>query len=58
MRYLLSIFLGVQLCMLSAQSPLISHDSEAQKQWVDSVYNTLSLKQKVGQLFMVQANLP
>ena len=55
MRYLLSIFLGVQLCMLSAQSPLISHDSEAQKQWVDSVYNTLSLKQKVGQLFMVQA---
>lgn len=26
-----------------------------QKQWVDSVYNTLSLEQRIGQLFMVAA---
>jgi len=26
--------------------------------WVDSVYNTLSLKEKFGQLLMVRANLP
>lgn len=55
MRCLFSIFLGLYMSVLSAQSPLIAHDSLAQKQWVDSVYNTLSLKQKVGQLFMVQA---
>ena len=55
MRYILSIFLGLYLSVLPAQSPLITQDSLAQKQWVDSVYNALSLKQKVGQLFMVQA---
>jgi len=55
MRCLFSILLGLHVSVLSAQSPLIAHDSLAQKQWVDSVYNTLSLKQKVGQLFMVQA---
>lgn len=39
---------------LQAQiDPLLSTDIEAQKKWVDSVYNSLSLKQKVGQLFMV-----
>lgn len=39
---------------LQAQiDPLLSHDALAQKKWVDSVYNQLSLKQKVGQLFMV-----
>ncbi|MDT0641859.1 glycoside hydrolase family 3 N-terminal domain-containing protein [Zunongwangia sp. F363] len=40
---------------LSAQqtSPLISKDFAAQKKWVDSLYNTMTLKEKVGQLFMV-----
>ncbi len=35
-------------------SPLQSVDAEAQKVWVDSLYNTLSLKEKIGQLYMVQ----
>lgn len=39
---------------LSAQlDPLLANDFAGQRQWVDSVYNSLSLKQKIGQLFMV-----
>ncbi len=35
------------------ESPLFIEDYESQKRWVDSVYNTMTLKEKVGQLFMV-----
>ena len=35
------------------QSPF--EKGEQQKQWVDSVYNSLTLDQKIGQLFMVAA---
>ncbi len=35
------------------QDPLEAEDAEAQKRWVDSVYHSLSLKEKVGQLFVV-----
>ncbi len=38
---------------LNSNTPLITTDSIAQKQWVDSVYNSLSQKEKIGQLFMV-----
>ena len=34
--------------------PLLSLDSEKQQIWVDSVYQTLTLNQKIGQLFMIQ----
>jgi len=30
-------------------------DTDAQKLWVDSLYNTMTLDEKLGQLFMVQA---
>nr|WP_233194515.1 glycoside hydrolase family 3 N-terminal domain-containing protein [Aquimarina sp. I32.4] len=33
--------------------PLLVNDIEDQKRWVDNVYNRMTLKQKVGQLFMV-----
>jgi beta-glucosidase-like glycosyl hydrolase/CubicO group peptidase (beta-lactamase class C family) len=46
--YTLSIFSQV------TNNPLITSDSEAQKKWVDSVYSSLSLTEKVGQLYMVQ----
>ena len=36
-------------------NPLIAKDAEAQKNWVDSIFNSLSLEEKIGQLFMVQA---
>lgn len=35
------------------RNPLQSLDSIQQKHWVDSVYNSLSLDQRIGQLFMV-----
>ena len=54
MRSILPLFLGLNMCLLAAQSPLNAPDSLAQNQWVDSVYSTLSTKQKIGQLFMVQ----
>jgi beta-N-acetylhexosaminidase len=39
---------------LSAQNPLLASDVKAQKKWVDSVYTSMSLNEKVAQLFMVQ----
>ncbi len=54
------IFSGLLLALFSitqfsySQSrPLISEDVQEQRRWVDSIYNSLSLKEKVGQLFMV-----
>ncbi|WP_241448736.1 glycoside hydrolase family 3 N-terminal domain-containing protein [Aquimarina pacifica] len=38
------------------ENPLITEDFEEQKQWVDDVYNTMTLKEKVGQLFMVHVS--
>jgi len=35
-------------------NPLLSQDEAQQKRWVDSVYQSLTLKERVGQLFMVQ----
>ncbi len=37
----------------SPKDPLLTTDIDAQSQWVDSVYNSLSDREKVGQLFMV-----
>ncbi|MFD1061871.1 glycoside hydrolase family 3 N-terminal domain-containing protein [Winogradskyella litorisediminis] len=36
-------------------NPLLADDIEAQQKWVDSIYNNMTLKERVGQLFMVQA---
>ncbi|NNK87396.1 MAG: serine hydrolase, partial [Flavobacteriaceae bacterium] len=33
--------------------PLLANDKEAQQKWVDSVYNSLSQREKISQLFMV-----
>lgn len=37
----------------SQNRPLITSDPVEQRQWVDSIYNQMSLKEKVGQLFMI-----
>lgn len=34
-------------------NPLIVEDSVQQKEWVDSLYNEMSMEEKIGQLFMV-----
>ena len=53
----ISIFLGILLCVnIIAQTksdPL--YKNEQQIQWVDSLYQKMSLDQKIGQLFMVAA---
>ena len=36
-----------------SQSPLTTIDESNQKKWVDSVYQTLSQEEKIGQLFTV-----
>ncbi|QDO93357.1 serine hydrolase [Formosa sediminum] len=38
-----------------ALEPLQTLNTKGQKKWVDSILNTLSVDQKIGQLFMVQA---
>lgn len=35
--------------------PLLSFDKKKQTQWVDSIYQSMTLEEKVGQLFMVAA---
>lgn len=49
------VFLFFLPSALSAQQqhPLVTQDYENQRRWVDSLYNSMSLKEKVGQLFMV-----
>lgn len=55
MRFFFTILCCCGSYLLSAQSPLATADYKAQNQWVDSMYNALTLKERVGQLFMVQA---
>jgi beta-glucosidase-like glycosyl hydrolase len=38
---------------LFSQSSLVTRDYENQKIWVDSVYNSLTIDQKIGQLFTI-----
>jgi len=40
---------------LPAQHVLSAHDQQAQKRWVDSLINEMTLEQQIGQLFMVAA---
>lgn len=57
MRYLPSFILSLlfSLPILSQNiNPLATKDFEAQQKWVDSVYHSMTLKEKVGQLYMVQ----
>ncbi|WP_417874920.1 glycoside hydrolase family 3 N-terminal domain-containing protein [Xanthomarina gelatinilytica] len=58
MRHLLYLifFLCTSWSLFSqTTNPLIAKDAEAQQKWVDSLYNQMSLEEKIGQLFMVQA---
>ena len=57
MRHFFTLLCFVFSLSLSAQdsiSPLDVTDLEQQKIWVDSIYNSLNLKEKIGQLYMVQ----
>ena len=53
LKYLSVLFLGFSFHLYSqTPDPLLASDSQAQNQWVDSIYSSLSTKEKIGQLFM------
>ena len=51
--FALTFFLSAGL--RSQINPLVTQDSIAQEKWVDSIMATMSLEEKIGQLFMVAA---
>ena len=57
MRHFFAVFCFIFSLSLLAQessSPLDAPDLELQKIWVDSTYAALSIKEKIGQLYMIQ----
>ena len=52
----ISFFLFSHLVVAQTKDPLLSQDFEKQLFWVDSIYNAMTLDEKIGQLFFVQAN--
>ncbi|MFA5300118.1 MAG: glycoside hydrolase family 3 N-terminal domain-containing protein [Lutibacter sp.] len=50
-----SIFLFITFGYGQQIDPLLTSDVKNQKEWVDSIMNKLTLKQKIAQLFMIQA---
>ena len=54
---ILSLFVSYSVCLSSQNlDPLLSVNIKDQKKWVDSVYNNMSIDEKIGQLFFVQAS--
>ena len=53
---LIIILIALQVSYSQTQTinPLLADDIESQEKWVDSVYNTMTIKEKIGQLFMIQ----
>ena len=51
------IFIVLNSAYFQAQNfdPLVTNDAEAQIKWVDTLLNTMTIDEKIGQLFMVQA---
>jgi beta-glucosidase-like glycosyl hydrolase/CubicO group peptidase (beta-lactamase class C family) len=51
------LFLLLNVAFLEAQNldPLQTKDAKAQTKWVDSILNKMTIDEKIGQLFMVQA---
>ncbi len=59
MRFLFLLFVFFFISLhISAQeviNPLLSKDVLAQQKWVDSIYNSMDARQRIGQLFMIRA---
>lgn len=51
---LIFLFTTLSVASQTVDNPLLSKDPIEQKKWVDSVYNSMTLAEKVGQLYMVQ----
>lgn len=56
MRFFVIVFLlAIQLVSAQKTKVFTDYSSDAEKKWVDSIYNGFSFDEKVGQLFMVAA---
>ncbi|MGY5354156.1 glycoside hydrolase family 3 N-terminal domain-containing protein [Wenyingzhuangia sp. IMCC45467] len=62
MKYIILLLFSLSVTLFSQHSkeilvskPLVAQDSLAQKKWVDSLLFNMTLDEKIGQLFMVQA---
>jgi beta-glucosidase-like glycosyl hydrolase/CubicO group peptidase (beta-lactamase class C family) len=58
MRFIFSLIFCFYIFPSSAQNsknPLATTDAVAQQKWVDSIYDGLNLRQRIGQLFMARA---
>ncbi len=53
---LLLLFVGIVNPLAGQDNPLIAKDTSAQLQWVNSTYDSMTLEERVGQLFMVMAS--
>jgi len=51
---LITFLFALPVVSQTTKNPLLTRDSEAQKKWVDSLYSSMTLAEKVGQLYMVQ----
>ena len=49
----LALFLLTINAVYGQGNPMVTKDSLAQKKWVDAKYESMSLDEKLGQLFMV-----
>ncbi len=54
-QYILIVLLFPLYIFSQQLDPLLAYDATAQQKWVDSVYGTLSVEEKIGQLFMPRA---
>lgn len=56
-KKILFLFLLLNCTILEAQNldPLQTKDAKVQTKWVDSILNKMTIDEKIGQLFMVQA---
>lgn len=53
--FIASFFLFIAAGYGQQIDPLLTSDFKNQEKWVDSIMDKLTLKQKIGQLFMIQA---
>ena len=52
-KLIIYIFLFSHLVFSQTKDPLMSEDFEKQSVWVDSIYNSMTLDEKIGQLFFL-----
>ena len=52
-RNIIILFISLFSFSSYSQNPLVTSDYKNQKIWVDSVYNSLTVDQKIGQLFTI-----